>query len=108
MYSEDQKLLQIISYLKSEYKPLRLFLYGSRAHGTHRPDSDYDFVMVLPTFESKNRYQTMSAISSRLWKDLDVEVQVWTYSEVDFLDWKDEFSSIPETALNTGREIELG
>jgi hypothetical protein len=35
-------------------------------------------------------------------------VQVWIYSEAEFNDWKDEFSSIPETALNTGKEIELG
>ena len=108
MTSEDQKLSQIISLLKSEYTPTRLFLYGSRANRTYRPDSDYDFVMVLPTIESKNRCMLMSAISSKLWSELDVEVQVWTYSEGDFQDWKDEFSSIPETALNTGREIELG
>lgn len=108
MYSEDQKLLQIIAYLKKEYKPLRLFLYGSRANGTHRPDSDYDFVMVLSEFDNQKRHQLMSSISSQLWKDLDVAAQVWTYSEASFLDWKDEFSSIPETAVNTGKEIELG
>ena len=108
MNSEDQKLLQITSYLKNTYKPTRLFLYGSRANGNYRPDSDYDFVMVLPEFESKNRYDLMTSISSKLWQDLDVEVQVWTYSEADFSDWKDEFSSIPETALTTGREIQLG
>ena len=106
--ADDQKLSQIISFLKAEYKPIRLFLYGSRAHETHHSESDYDFVMVLSAFESKDRYQMMSAISSKLWKDLNVEVQVWAYSENDFLDWMDEFSSIPETALNTGREIELG
>lgn len=108
MNSEEQKLLQITSHLKNTYKPTRLFLYGSRANENYRTDSDYDFVMVLPEFESKNRYDLMASISSKLLQDLDVEVQVWTYSEADFLDWKDEFSSIPETALNTGREIELG
>ena len=106
--SENYKLSQIISYLKTEYHPLRLFLYGSRAQDTHNSESDYDFVMVLPVFESKNRHSVMSEISSKFWMDLKVEVQVWTYSETDFLDWMDEFSSIPETALNTGREIELG
>ena len=54
MTNTDQKLLQIISFLKDKYIPIRLFLYGSRAHGNYRTDSDYDFVMVLSNFESKN------------------------------------------------------
>lgn len=104
----DTNLIAIIERLKEKFKPSRLFLYGSRANGNHNPDSDYDFVMVLKDFNSKNRYDLMSEISSIFWKELDVEVQVWTYAESDFNDWKDEFSSIPETALNTGREIDLG
>jgi predicted nucleotidyltransferase len=104
----DPTLSLITAALKAEYKPLRLILYGSRAQGTHRPDSDYDFVMVLPKFDRKDRYELMSRISSKLLAELNAEVQVWTYSEEDFNDWKDEFSSIPETAANTGKEIELG
>ncbi len=38
---------------------------------------------------------------------LGVDVQVWTYSEEYFNDWKDEFSSMPETAVNAGKEIDL-
>ncbi len=104
----DPMLPKIIASLKKELQPTRLFLYGSRANGNARPDSDYDFVAVVPEFDSKNRYDVMSKISSKLWKDLDLEVQVWIYSQADFDDWKDEFSSIPETALNTGVEVSLG
>jgi predicted nucleotidyltransferase len=105
---DDPHLPNIIESLKKELQPTRLFLYGSRANGKARPDSDYDFVAVVPEFDSKNRYSVMSKISSKLWQDLDVEVQVWVYSETQFEDWKDEFSSIPETALNTGIEVSLG
>jgi predicted nucleotidyltransferase len=72
--SADIILNKITAALKEEFKPTRLFLYGS--NGTHRPDSDYDLVMVLPEFDSTGRYKTMAAISSKLWKELDVEVQV--------------------------------
>jgi predicted nucleotidyltransferase len=106
--STNIHLKEIVSAIKAEYKPNRLILYGSRANGTARPDSDYDFVMVLPEFDKKKRYGLMSDISSKFLKIFGVEVQVWTYSQADFDDWKDEFSSIPETALNTGKEIELG
>lgn len=104
----DPLLPKIIESLKKELHPTRLFLYGSRATGNARPDSDYDFVAVVPQFDSSARYDVMSKISAQLWKDLDVEVQVWVYSESQFDDWKDEFSSIPETALNTGIEVNLG
>lgn len=106
--TQDPTLTKITDILKSEFKPLRLFFYGSRANGTHRPDSDYDFVMVLEKFDAKNRYEIMSKISALFRDLLNVEVQVWTYSLETFNDWKDEFSSIPETAMNTGKEIDLG
>lgn len=104
----DQLLLKIIETLKKEFKPTRLFLYGSRANGTARTDSDYDFVIVLPQFDAKNRYTVMSQIKLKCWDTFGVSVQVWVYSQAEFDDWKDEFSSIPETALNTGIEVELG
>ncbi len=104
----DQVLPKIITSLKRELNPTQLFLYGSRANETAKPGSDYDFVAVIPEFDAKNRYDVMSKLSSKLWQELDVEVQVWVYSQADFDDWKDEFSSIPETALNTGIEVTLG
>ena len=104
----DVKLKLITDRLKEKFRPTRLFLYGSRVIGNHRPDSDYDFVMVLKDFDSKKRFDLMSEISSAFRNEYDVDVQVWAYSEAQFNDWKDEFSSIPETALNTGKEIDLG
>jgi uncharacterized protein len=104
----DSKLNEIVLALKERFHPIRLFLYGSRTRGNSRPDSDYDFVIVVPDFDLKNRLQVMSEVSSNFRAKFGVEVQCWVYSQAEFDDWKDEFSSIPETALNTGREIELG
>ncbi len=73
----DTNLNIITERLKEKYKPLRLFLYGSRANGNYKPDSDYDFVMVLKDFNSKSRYDLMSEISSALRGEVGVDVQVW-------------------------------
>ena len=105
---QDPKMEQITKWLKDSFKPTRLFLYGSRANKTFREDSDYDFVMVLPDFDKTQRYDLMMNIQRQSFEKLGINVQVWTYSQADFNDWKDEFSSIPETALNTGLEISLG
>jgi predicted nucleotidyltransferase len=98
-------LQKIADELKTQYQPTRLILYGSRANLTHKQDSDYDFVMVLKEFDAKNRMSMMQKISKYFSEKMNISVQVWTYSEAEFNDWKDEFSSIPETALNTGKAI---
>lgn len=103
---KDQKLKQIVEALKKEFKPTRVFLFGSRANGTHRKNSDYDFVLVVPG-NRKARATNLTRGSRLLKERFNVSADVWVYSQREFDDWKDEFSSIPETALNTGREIKL-
>ena len=38
----------------------------------------------------------------------NLEVQFWAYSEEEFNDWKNEFSSIPEKTPNKDKKIDLG
>lgn len=102
----DPKLKQITDVLKVTFKPSRLFLFGSRANGSHRPDSDYDFVMVVPGL--KNRPAAENKARSLIHKEVGVSADIFIYSPKTFNEWKDELSSIPETALNTGRELDLG
>lgn len=105
--SKDSKTLELITEaLKEEFTPSRLFLFGSRANGTARQDSDYDFVVVVKK-TTKSRAENMLRASKAL-EHINAQVDVFVYSEKEFDEWKNELSSIPETALNTGREIELG
>ena len=103
----DKKLDQIVKTLKEEFKPSRMFIFGSRANGTHRKDSDYDFVLVVPG-DRKSRVTNLTRASELLSDKFGVSADVFVYSQREFDEWKDELSSIPETALNTGREIDLG
>lgn len=52
-----------IARIVEELRPLEIWLFGSRAHGTHRPDSDWDLMAVLPDNAPEG--------------DLDI-VNVWT------------------------------
>lgn len=104
---KDPQLQTVIEALKAEFKPSRLFLFGSRANGNARADSDYDFVVVVPE-TNKNRVDNMVKAQRAIDKVSKVSVDVFVYSQTEFDNWKEEFSSIPETALNTGLEIDLG
>jgi predicted nucleotidyltransferase len=97
---------QIKETLKAEYHPSRLFLFGSRANGTARVDSDYDFVMVVSDAK-RSSLEEMTKARSLVFKKHNVSADIFIYSEKEFDVWKDEFNSIPETALNIGKEIEL-
>ena len=107
MKKADQKILnEIKETLKDAYNPLRLFLFGSRANGTATKDSDYDFVMVVPNPKNSTLHE-MSKARSLVFNKHHVSADIFIYSEKEFDEWKDEFSSIPETALNTGIEIAI-
>ena len=103
----DKKLEEIVGVLKGEFMPARLFLFGSRASGNARPDSDYDFVLVVPE-NTKARWENMEKARHLLHEKCNISADVFVYSQKEFDEWQDEFSSIPETAKNTGVEIDLG
>jgi predicted nucleotidyltransferase len=106
MASTDPKLTEIIKILSAEFKPSKIYLFGSRGRGDHRSDSDYDLILVdaqssLPVIERMMR-------ASEILRQLGVTADVFFYSKETFDDWKDEFSSIPELAIREGQELILG
>jgi uncharacterized protein len=106
MASRNSKLKQVVEVIKRELKPKRLFLFGSRAAGSAKKDSDYDFVAVVPKKKGL-RMNNWQRTYEKIHNECGVSADVFVYSEKEFETWKDEFSSIPETALNTGKEIKL-
>lgn len=50
--SEDAALSFLVGRLKTVLRPVAIFLFGSRATGSARPDSDFDLLVVLPDDKS--------------------------------------------------------
>lgn len=42
----DEQLKEIVDKIVDFLHPTRIYLFGSRARGDHRPDSDYDIVVI--------------------------------------------------------------
>ena len=59
-----QKLQATIAPLAAQYGVERMYLFGSRARGDHRPDSDYDFLIT------KGRVRSLFTHAA-LWQDLE-------------------------------------
>lgn len=46
--AEDPALSEMVRRLVDVYQPERIYLFGSVARGNAGPDSDYDFMVVVP------------------------------------------------------------
>lgn len=103
----DEKLKLIVEVLKDEFAPKRIFLFGSRSNGSSKPDSDYDFVLVVEQTE-RTRIENMGIARQAIRSVVGVSADVFVYDQSEFDEWKNEFSSIPETALTMGQELSLG
>lgn len=53
--STDEIIGAMVERIASEFNPLRIFLFGSRARGNAGPDSDVDLLVVLEAVEDKRR-----------------------------------------------------
>ncbi len=74
-------LSEAIDLITLGFDPLRIILFGSRARGEARPDSDLDLLVVLPEIENK---RTVTVDLMRALSDLPVskDIVVTTPEEI--------------------------
>jgi predicted nucleotidyltransferase len=104
--AKDQTLELIKSKLVQSLNPKKIYLFGSRGRGDHRADSDYDLLVVIEDSSIPRLQRELDARA--LLRGLDAAIDIFVYTQKEFDDWKSELSSIPETAIHEGRELELG
>lgn len=102
----DSKLDEILTRLIPEFQPTKMFLFGSRANGTSKDNSDYDVFLVVRESEL-HPIERMQKAGKLLW-GVGVTVDVFIYTEEEFNDWKEEFNSIPHTVATEGMELRVG
>lgn len=75
-------LPEAIELITREFDPLRIILFGSRARGKGRPDSDLDLLIVLPEIENK-RAITIDLMRTLSGLPVSKDVVVTTPREID-------------------------
>ena len=104
--SNDPKLDAIVKKLVDHFHPTKVFLFGSRARGTADADSDYDLFLVVKDSE-KRPIQRMQEANRLFWLD-KAAIDIFIYTEAEYDEWKDEFSSIAHTVATEGLELQVG
>ena len=102
----EEVLDEMVRIIVAEVDPEQVILFGSRARGDQREDSDVDFVVVETEPFGKSRSRRMEAV--RLWKALSAflapkDFLVYSSEEVEI--WRDSPTHVLGRALREGRML---
>ena len=79
----DALVEQMVRKLAAEYAPQKVILFGSRAYGHARPDSDIDLLIIKDTSERLiDRWTTVRRILSDPKRTVPLETLVLTPDEL--------------------------
>ena len=99
MVESSEMTAQIVSRIRRRVNPRRIILFGSRARGEERLNSDYDVLVIVDS--KKPRYKRSAPIYAEL-ADLPVEVDAIVYTPDEIAEWQDVSESLVSTALKHG------
>jgi uncharacterized protein len=102
--SGDRVLDEITRRLVDSMRPERIMLFGSRAWGEPRPDSDYDLLVVVP--DSDERPARRATRAHLALADLPVAKDILVETSAEFVDRCRARSSLERRILEEGRRLD--
>jgi predicted nucleotidyltransferase len=105
--SEEESLLrQMVKTIVNEVSPETIILFGSRARGEARPDSDVDLLVVEtePFSPQRSRRKEAARLYMAL-RNLGVSKDILLYSRDEFEHWKDSLNHVVGRAHREGRVL---
>jgi predicted nucleotidyltransferase len=100
----EELLKEMTEKIVREVNPRKVVLFGSYAHGTPRPDSDLDFLIVEDG--PFNAQRSRRAEMTRLWMlfpDLRIPIDFLVYSSEEVANWQDSKNHVIHHAMIDGR-----
>lgn len=97
-YHPDLK--EAVRRLVDCFQPDRIYLFGSRARGDAREDSDYDILLVAPDGEVSG-FRAAQKAYRNLW-GLSVAIEVHVVTVSTFEEYRDQHTTLPETTMREG------
>ena len=99
---DDRLMEQIVSRIVAASHPQKVVLFGSRARGEPRSESDYDFLVIKKSDEPRYRravplYEALVGLLA------NVDIMVYTPEEVS--EWSDVPEAFVTTAVREGKVL---
>ncbi len=102
MESENVLVSKLVKSIVDAVQPLKIILFGSAIRDQITPDSDYDFLVVMP--EGVHRRKTAQFLYRKLGNS-GVPVDILVATEGDLEKHKDNIGLIYRTVLREGKEV---
>lgn len=71
---------EVVRRLVAAYRPERIYLFGSHARGDSGPDSDFDFLVIIPDDASPERRRSRLAYEVLRGTGIAADILVWPRS----------------------------
>ena len=102
----DTLIGEIVEAIVRDADPDQVILFGSRARGDQREESDLDLVVIEaePFGHNRSRHQEMVRLNRAIAKFLPpTDILVYSHDEVDY--WRDSLNHVLARALREGRVL---
>lgn len=99
----DENLQILLDRLVPALNPIEVYLFGSRARGDAREDSDYDLLFVLPD-DVPNKSIRLQDITA-LYRDVMVDADIIPCHYSTFLERQDMIGSMSYEAKHEGKMV---
>lgn len=98
----DTLLRGVVKRIRRAVQPEKIILFGSRARGDARPDSDFDLLIIKQSRQP--RYRRAGPIYAAL-ADIPAEVEVIVYTPHEIRQWRNVPQAFVTTAMNEGKVL---
>jgi len=92
----------IVARIVETLQPDKIILFGSRARGDARPDSDYDILVIKESNEPRHRRDAPLYVAL-VGVDVPIDVMVYTPEEVE--EWRAVPLAFVTTAVREGKVL---
>jgi predicted nucleotidyltransferase len=99
----EEALGEVVDRLVTALDPVAIYLFGSRARGTDRPESDFDLMVVTRPEDGEAGYDYARAYAPLVGRGIACDVL--PVPAPDFLDDKDDPTSLCFEAAHRGRKV---
>jgi uncharacterized protein len=99
---DSQLTDEIVRRIVNAIRPHKIVLFGSRARGEARPDSDIDLLVIAPS--AQPRYRRAAPLYGAL-SDILAPMDIVVYSPEEVQDWSAVRQAFVTTALREGKVL---
>ncbi|HLC14805.1 MAG TPA: nucleotidyltransferase domain-containing protein [Thermodesulfovibrionia bacterium] len=97
----SDQIKKIIEIIINDYKPDKVILFGSRARGDDRPDSDIDILVISDKEKNLPRYKRGLQVRVKL-SGILIPKDILFYTHEDFSRWRKVRQSFVSTVIREG------